>query len=128
MSAYTFDTLEAANSLEDTGFSRTQAEAVVSAIKTAVNKTVATKTDLGVLEGSMHGEFKAVRGEMKSEFKAVRGEMKSEFKTMRGEINVIKETMAAKTDLVAVKADVLIWMFGALIAQGGLIVALIKLL
>ena len=114
MSAYT---LEAANSLEDTGFSRTQAEAVVSTIKTAVNKTVATKTDLGVLEGSMHGEFKAVRGEMGSEFK-----------TMRGEINVIKETMATKTDLVAVKADVLIWMFGALIAQGGLIVALIKLL
>ena len=33
-----------------------------------------------------------------------------------------------KASMEAVKADLLKWMFGALIAQGGLIVALVKLL
>ena len=35
---------------------------------------------------------------------------------------------ATKTDLAAVKADLLKWLIGALFAQGGLIVALVKLL
>ena len=35
---------------------------------------------------------------------------------------------AVKADIAATKADLLKWMFGALIAQGGLIVALVKLL
>ncbi len=35
---------------------------------------------------------------------------------------------AVRTDLAAVKADLLKWLIGALIAQGGLIVALVKLL
>lgn len=33
-----------------------------------------------------------------------------------------------KADMAALKVDLLKWMFGALIAQGGLIVALVKLL
>lgn len=35
---------------------------------------------------------------------------------------------AVKADIAAVKADLLKWMIGALIAQGGLIVALVELL
>ena len=38
------------------------------------------------------------------------------------------EIAKVKTDLAEVKADVLKWMIGALIAQGGLIVTLIKVL
>ena len=42
---------------------------------------------------------------------------------------VIKADLAAvRVDLAAVKADILKWLVGALIAQGGLIVALVKLL
>ena len=33
-----------------------------------------------------------------------------------------------RADIASLKADLLKWMFGALIAQGGLIVALVKLL
>ena len=36
--------------------------------------------------------------------------------------------LATKADLASVKADLLKWLIGALIAQGGLIVALVKLL
>ena len=35
---------------------------------------------------------------------------------------------ATKADIANLKADLLKWMFGAMIAQGGLIVALVKLL
>ena len=36
--------------------------------------------------------------------------------------------LATKTDLAETKADILKWMFGAMAAQTGLIVALVKLL
>lgn len=36
--------------------------------------------------------------------------------------------LSTKADIVAVKADLLKWMIGAMIAQGGLIVALVELL
>ncbi len=41
---------------------------------------------------------------------------------------VKKDIAGIKTDIAEVKADLLKWMIGALIAQGGLIVALVKLL
>ena len=55
------------------------------------------------------------------------------------QVNLINSNLATKSDLVALRADLelslsnlkvelLKWMFGALIAQGGLVVALIKLL
>ena len=47
----------------------------------------------------------------------------------KADIAAVKVDIAAvKVDMAAVKADLLKWMFGALIAQGGLIVALVKLL
>lgn len=39
-----------------------------------------------------------------------------------------QDILAIKADMEALKADLLKWMIGALIAQGGVIVALIKLL
>ncbi len=50
-------------------------------------------------------------------------------------VGLLNANLATKTDIAevkaeiqAAKADLLRWMFGALIAQGGLIVALVKLL
>ena len=50
-------------------------------------------------------------------------------------VSLLNSNLATKADIAkvearieAVKADLLKWMFGALIAQGGLIVALVKLL
>ena len=44
------------------------------------------------------------------------------------QVNLLNSNLATKQDLESVKADLLKWMIGALIAQGGVIVALIKLL
>ena len=42
--------------------------------------------------------------------------------------DIAKVEAGLKADIASVKADLLKWMFGAMIAQGGLIVALVKLL
>ena len=44
------------------------------------------------------------------------------------QVNLLESNLATKTDLIAVKAELLKWMIGAMIAQGGLIVALVELL
>ena len=43
-------------------------------------------------------------------------------------VALLNANLATRADLAAVKADLLKWPVGALIAQGGLIVALVKLL
>ena len=43
-------------------------------------------------------------------------------------VALLNSNLATKADLASVKADLLKWLIGALIAQGGLIVALVKLL
>ena len=42
--------------------------------------------------------------------------------------DIEKLRLETKADIESVKADLLKWMFGAMIAQGGLVVALVKLL
>ena len=44
------------------------------------------------------------------------------------QVALLNANLATKADLASVKADLLKWLIGALIAQGGLIVALVKLL
>ena len=44
------------------------------------------------------------------------------------QVNLLNNNLATKQDLESVKADLLKWMIGALIVQGGVIIALIKLL
>ena len=44
------------------------------------------------------------------------------------EVTLKTDIATLKADMAALKVDLLKWMFGALIAQGGLIVALVKLL
>ncbi len=44
------------------------------------------------------------------------------------QVNLLNGNLATKKDLLELKADLLKWMIGALIAQGGLVVALVKLL
>lgn len=51
---------------------------------------------------------------------------KADIESVKAEIEALRQE--TKADIESVKADLLKWMFGAMIAQGGLIVALVKLL
>ncbi len=51
---------------------------------------------------------------------------KADIAAVKGDIAKVRAEI--KADIATVKADLLKWMVGALIAQGGLVVALVKLL
>ena len=102
--AIAFDTHRFVKRLTDSGFTEKQAETLAEEHVALLNDNLATKADIAAVQ---------------ADIEALRLETKADIETLR---------LAAKADLAAVKADLLKWMFGAMIAQGGLIVALVKLL
>ena len=102
--AIAFDTHRFVKRLTESGFTEKQAETLAEEHVALLNANLATKADIVRVEASID----ALRQETKAGIEALR-----------------HETSAA---ISAVKADLVKWLFGALIAQGGLIVALVKLL
>ena len=102
--AIAFDTHRFVKRLTESGFTEKQAETLAEEHVALLNTNLATKADVARIEAGMD---------------ALRQETKADIESLR------QETKAA---IAAVKVDLLKWLFGALIAQGGLIVALVKLL
>ncbi len=77
----------AAFTLEDSGFSREQ----VNALTEFMDGSVATKVDIAELSGEIkevRGELNNVRAELSSEIKEVRGELKADIERLDGKITV----------------------------------------
>lgn len=102
--AVAFDTHKFVKHLTEKGFTEEQAEALADEQVGLLNSNLATKAETAKVQR----EIEALRQETKANLEALRQE--------------------TKANLEALKSDLLKWMFGALIAQGGLIVALVKLL
>ena len=102
--AIAFDTHRFVKRLTDCGFTEKQAETLADEHVALLNANLATKADIARLEAGMD----ALRQETKAGIEALRQETKAGIET-------------AKSDLMK-------WLVGLLIAQGGLIVALVKLL
>ncbi|MDE0034202.1 MAG: DUF1640 domain-containing protein [Deltaproteobacteria bacterium] len=102
--AIAFDTHRFVKRLTESGFTEKQAETLAEEHVALLNANLATKADVAAVKA----DVEALRQETRAGMEALR-----------------QETKAA---IEAVKADLVKWLFGALIAQGGLIVALVKLL
>ncbi len=102
--AIAFDTHRFVKRLTESGFTEKQAETLAEEHVALLNTNLATKADIARIEAGMD---------------ALRQETKADIESLRQE---------TRTAIEAVKVDLLKWLFGALIAQGGLIVALVKLL
>ena len=102
--AIAFDTHRFVKRLTESGFTERQAETLAEEQVTLRNANLATKADVA----AVHADIARVEAGVEAGMEALR-----------------QETNAA---IAAVKADLLKWMFAAPIAQGGLIVALVKLL
>ena len=109
--AIAFDTHRFVKRLTDSGFTEKQAETLAEEHVALLNANLATKADIAALEAHI--------AEVKAGVEALRQETKVGMEALR------QETRAA---IATVKADLLKWMLGALIAQGGLVIALVKLL
>ena len=98
--AITFDTHRFVKRLTECGFTERQAETLAEEHVALLNGNLATKADIALVQADI----------------------------AKVEADMAKVEAALKTEITTVKADLLKWMIGALIAQGGLIVTLIKVL
>ncbi len=98
--AVAFDTHRFVKRLTEGGFTERQAETLAEEHVALLNANLATKADIAAVQADIAG---------------VEAGLKTELAKVEGRIE-------------AVKSELLKWMFGAMIAQGGLIVALVKLL
>ncbi len=109
--AIAFDTHRFVKRLTDGGFTEQQAEVLVDAQVALLDAHLATKADIEAIRA----EIETLRQETKAGIEILRQETKAEVAKVEARVETIK-------------SDLLKWMFGAMIAQGGLIVALVKLL
>ncbi len=120
--AIAFDTHRFVKHLIDGGFTERQAEALADEQIAMLNTNLATRTDIQQIRADMD----AMRLATKADMEVLRQETKTEIAQVQASVEALR--LATKADIASVKADLLKWMIGALIAQGGLVVALIKLL
>lgn len=120
--AIAFDTHRFVKHLTQVGFTLGQAEALAEEQVNLINSNLATKADMAAVEA----DIAAVEAALKTDIAAVEAALKADIAAVEATLKTDIATI--KADTAALKVDLLKWMFGALIAQGGLIVALVKLL
>ncbi|MCY3955860.1 MAG: hypothetical protein OXF47_07705 [Nitrospira sp.] len=102
--AIAFDSHRFVKNLTASGFTEKQAEALANEQVQLLNGNLATKVDILAL---------------KADIEKVRGELELKIENVKGDLELKIES---------VKSNLLKWMVMAMIAQGGLIVALVKAL
>lgn len=105
--AIAFDSHRFVKRLTENGFTEAQAEVLADEQITLLNANLATRQNIADVQKEMT-------------------DIRKEIVDIRKDIEVLRQETRA--DIERLKSDLLKWMFGALIAQGGLVVALIKLL
>ena len=149
--AIAFDTYQFVKRLTAHGFTEEQAEVLAAEQVNLLNSNLATKADIA----GVQQEIETFRLATKADIEALRLATKADIAGVQQEIETLRQAtkadiealrLATKADIEALrqatkvdiagvrreietlKVDLLKWLFGALIAQGGLIVTLVKLL
>ena len=116
--AIAFDTHRFVKRLTDCGFTERQAETLADEHVALLNTNLATKADIARVEAGIETLRLATKADI--------AEVKAGIETLRQETKA--DIARVEACIEAVKSDLLKWLFGALVAQGGLIVTLVKLL
>ena len=145
--AIAFDTHRFVKHLTENGFTEQQAEVLADEQVHLLNTNLATQADVAAIQREIVGvkrDIEVLRQETKTsiagvqrDIEALRQETKTSIAGVQRDIEALRLgtkaeiealRLGTKADMAEVKADLLKWMMGALIAQGGVVVALIKLL
>ncbi len=141
--AIAFDTHRFVKRLTESGFTVQQAETLAEEHVALLNTNLATKADIAKLEAdiakveagieTLRQETRADIARLEAGIETLRQETRADITRLEAGAETLRqETRAdiARVDagIEKAKSDLLKWMLGAMIAQGGLIVALIKLL
>ena len=109
--AIAFDTHRFVKHLTENGFTEQQAEVLADEQVHLLNANLATQADIAAIQRDIAA--------IQRDIDALRQETKADIEVLRQE---------TKASLAEVKSDLIKWLVGALIAQGGLVVGLLKLL
>ena len=149
--AIAFDTYQFVKRLTAHGFTEEQAEVLAAEQVNLLNSNLATKADIAGVQQEIEtfrlatkADIEALRLATKADIAGVQQEIETLRQATKADIEALRQAtkadiealrQATKVDIAGVrreietlKVDLLKWLFGALIAQGGLIVALVKLL
>ena len=135
--AIAFDTYKFVKRLTAHGFTEEQAEVLAAEQVNLLNSNLATKADIEALRLATKADIEALRLATKADIEALRLATKADIEALRlatkADIEALRQATkidiaGVRREIEALKVDLLKWLFGALIAQGGLIVALVKLL
>ena len=123
--AIAFDTHRFVKRLTESGFTERQAETLAEEHVALLNANLATKADIAAI----HADIVRVEAGVET----LRQATKADIARVEAGVEALRQATRAdiakvEAKIESVKVDLLKWMFGALIAQGGLIVALVKLL
>lgn len=131
--AIAFDTHRFVKNLTESGFTEQQAEALAKEQAQLLNSNLATKVDIQAIQANVEAvklSLETVKAELEAKIETVKTELEAKIETVKTEfeakVEVGKADLEAKME--ASKVDLLKWIVMAMIAQGTLIVALVKLL
>ncbi len=120
--AIAFDTHRFVKRLTACGFTERQAETLAEEHVALLNANLATKADIARVEAGVE----TLRQQTRADIEVLRQETKADIARVEAGVEKLQEAMRA--EIAAAKAGLLKWLFGAPIVQGGLIVALVKVL
>ena len=123
--AIAFDTHRFVKRLTGCGFTETQAETLADEHVALLNANLATKADIAAVQADT-ARLEVNLAKVEANLKADLAKLEVNLAKVEANLKANIAKLEAKTE--ASKADLLKWMVSALIAQGALIVALVKLL
>ena len=138
-----FDSHKFVKRLTENGFTEQQAEVLADEQVNLLNGNLATKTDIEELRLATKADIEELRQETKTAIAATRADIekmrlateaaiaqtRADIEELRQgtKADIEKMRLATEAAIAQTKVELLKWVIGALIAQGGLVVALIKL-
>ena len=127
--AIAFDTHRFVKHLTENGFTEQQAEVLADEQVHLLNTNLATQADVAAIQREIVGvkrDIEVLRQETKTSIAGVQRDIEVLRLGTKADMEALR--LGTKADMAEVKSDLLKWMMGALIAQGGVVVALLKLL
>ena len=124
--AINFDTHKFVKHLTENGFTEQQAEVLAEEQVNLLNTNLATKADIESLRLATKADILAI----KRDIEALRQETKADIESLRlaTKADIEKLRQETKADMANLRAELVKWVYAAMIAQVILIVALVKLL
>ena len=126
MAALAVDTLKLAKRLEAGGFSHQQAVTAAEAMAEVIGEAVVTQGHLDLRVAELRAQSERLKAELQLQIEKIRADLTSQIEKVRADLTsqIEKQKVYAESQ----KVELLKWLLGALIAQTGLIVALVKLI